>query len=70
MDKNAIWEAVKEPLRLLALAIIPFLLVYFGQINAEWAVALTVVLRFVDKLLHEIGKETNNESLAKGITRF
>ena len=79
MDKNAIWEAIKEPLRLLVLAVIPFLLLYFGTINAEWAVTLTVVLRFIDKLLHELGKQeeaTNNTKfpttsvLTGGLTRF
>jgi hypothetical protein len=70
MNKTILWEAVKEPLRLLVLAIIPIVLVYFQAINAEWATLIVVVLRFVDKLLHELGKEKENESLEKGITRF
>jgi len=31
---------------------------------------LTIALRFVDKLLHEIGKKTEQLFLAKGLTRF
>ena len=70
MNKNAIWEAVKEPLRLLVLAVIPIVLVYFQAINAEWATLIVVVLRFADKLLHEVGKENGSENLEKGLTRF
>lgn len=70
MNKNAIWEAVKEPLRLLVLSIIPLILVYFQTINAQWAALIVVALRFVDKYLHELGKENENENLKKGIVRF
>lgn len=70
MNKNAIWEAVKEPLRLLVLAVIPLVLVYFQAINTEWAILIVGALRFVDKLLHEIGKENGDENLTKGIVRF
>lgn len=70
MNKNAIWEAVKEPIRLLVLSIIPLILVYFQTINAQWAALIVVALRFVDKYLHELGKENENENLKKGIVRF
>ncbi len=74
MDSKVLWEAVKEPLRLLVLAVIPFLLVYLGAINAEWAAVLILVLRFIDKYLHELGKEestkTEESTLLKGLTRF
>jgi len=70
MDKKAIWEAVKEPLRLLAMAIVSLLITHFSGLPYEWAGALTVLLRFIDKLLHEIGKARENESLIKGLTRF
>jgi hypothetical protein len=65
-----IWEATKDPLRLLVLAIIPFILVYFETINTQWAVVITVVLKYIDKILHEIGKETGSENLTKGLVRF
>ncbi len=70
MNKTVLWEAVKEPLRLLVLAVIPIVLVYFQAINAEWATLIVIVLRFVDKLLHEVGKENGSENLEKGLTRF
>jgi hypothetical protein len=70
MTKEVIWESVKEPLRLLVLAVIPLLVVYFGGLSYEWAAALVVALRFVDKLLHNLGKEQENELLTRGLTRF
>ena len=68
--RNAIWEATKEPLRLLVLAVIPFVIAYFSALDYQWAVVATVVLRWLDKVLHEIGKETKSEGLTAGITRF
>lgn len=70
MTKEVIWEAIKEPLRLLVLAIIPIVLVYLGTIDTQWALVLIVILRFVDKLLHELGKAKENELLELGLTRF
>ena len=74
MTKEIIWEAIKEPLRLLALAIIPVSLVYVQGLSYEWAGVLIFILRFIDKLLHEQGKllaDKNGESLLeKGLTRF
>ena len=65
-----LWEATKDPLRLLVLAIIPFILVYLEAINAQWAVTITVVLKYIDKILHEVGKETGNKVLTRGLTQF
>jgi hypothetical protein len=74
VNKEALLEAIKEPLRLLVLAVIPFLLEYFGKIGTEWAIVLVIILRFVDKYVHELGVEqstTKVESpLVTGITRF
>jgi hypothetical protein len=71
MDKyKPIIEAVKEPLRLLVLALIPFALAYVEVIDTNLAFAITVGLRYLDKQLHESGKENGNESMAKGIVRF
>lgn len=67
---SSIWEASKEPLRLLVLALIPCLLTYFADLPYEWAGFIVLVLRFVDKLLHEYGKENDNEKLTTGLTRF
>ena len=70
MDKHALWTGVKEPLRILILAVIPFLVAYFAEFNYEWAVVATLVLRFLDSYLHTLGKARNNPTMVKGITRF
>jgi hypothetical protein len=74
MNKEIIWKAVKEPLRLLVLAIVPFAITFFTEIDTQWAIGATVVLRFADKFLHEIGKEKSTKKaeskLVKGIVRF
>lgn len=70
MNRQALIEAIKEPLRLLVLAVIPFAAMYFTELGTEWALLIVVVLRFIDRYLHELGKETNREVLVKGITRF
>ena len=72
--KNALWEATKEPLRILVLAVIPFGIAYFTELDYQWAVFATFLLRYLDKVLHEIGKEESTKSkdnvLVKGLTRF
>jgi hypothetical protein len=74
MNLEILWEAVKEPLRLLVLAIIPSLLVYFGAINTEWAAIILLVLRFIDKWLHEYGKSVSTKKeeseYITGLVRF
>lgn len=71
MEKYApILKAIKEPLRLLILALLPFALAYFEVIDTNLAISITVGLRFLDKALHEVGKESGNESVAKGLVRF
>jgi len=69
-DKSALWEGIKEPLRILVLAIIPFGIAWLGGINYEWAMIATAILRFIDKYLHQIGKQTNNKTFARGLTQF
>lgn len=58
VQKEALINAVKEPLRLLVLALIPFLLSYFGAFNETWAILITLVLRGIEKYLYE-RKSTN-----------
>lgn len=70
MNKELIWTAVKEPLRILALAIIPFGLAYFQIIDTQWAIMITVLLRIADKILHDVGKVAEDKFLEGGITRF
>lgn len=70
MRKEALWKAVKEPLRLLVLALIPFGVAYFSELNYEWAIFAVVVLKFIDKYMHEYGKIIKNDLVTKGLTRF
>jgi hypothetical protein len=74
MTKSLLWEAVKEPLRLLVLAVIPLLLAYLGTLSYEWAGVLIVLLRLIDSIMHEVGKvettKTVESPLLTGLTRF
>jgi len=71
---NALWEAVKEPLRLLAMAVVSFGVTELATLPYEWIPVLVLMLRFTDKLLHQIGKENSTtkekSSLTGGLTRF
>lgn len=77
-ERKKVMEALKEALlemaRVIVLAILPVLVTMIETGQASWRVLFTVAvvagLRFVDKLLHELGKEQNNESLTLGLTRF
>lgn len=70
IDKKVLWEAVKEPLRLLVLSVIPLLLAYFTQLSWEGAGTIIVILRLIDSYMHEVGKKTDEDSLILGLTRF
>lgn len=63
-DWKPVLEALKEPVRLLVLAVIPFAIAYFTEVDYSWAGVALVVLRFVDKWLHKSGVAE------KGLTRF
>ena len=63
IDKKALWEAIKEPLRLLVLAILPFAITFVGGYDMWWAYMGVLLLRGLDKYLHKSG-------VKKGLTRF
>jgi len=67
---KTLWEAAKEPLRLLVLSVLPVLITSLNELSYWWAALAIVLLRLLDSVLHEVGKETNNETLTKGLTRF
>ena len=73
-QKEAIVEAVKELLRVVLLAVVPFLIagIENGSLNARavGVVALLALLRGIDKLVHEWGKATKNVAMEGGLTRF
>jgi hypothetical protein len=72
MSKSALWEAIKEPLRILVIALIPLLINWLsGQPwNTEFITLTVIVLRAIDKILHDYGKEAGNTTLEGGLTRF
>jgi hypothetical protein len=72
MDWKVLFEAVKEPLRLLLLALITWLITYIipGVQDPTWNAVLLLVLRFIDKWLHEWGKATENTIATRGLTQF
>jgi hypothetical protein len=65
-----LFEACKEPLRLLVLAVIPVLIAQIGNLDFTWAIYATIILRFIDKYLYELGKANKNETLTRGLTQF
>lgn len=69
MDKKALWEAIKLPLRVFVLSILPFLTAYFTGLGVNWAVGLSAVLVALDKYLHIVWKENKNIK-ANGLIPF
>lgn len=69
---KALWEAVKEPLRWFVIALIPVLINWIsGQPwNVEAIGVVIAVIRIVDKMLHDYGKEVGNTTIEGGLTRF
>lgn len=72
MDKAALWEAVKEPLRWLVIAILPIFINWIsGQPwNPELIGVAIAIIRIIDKMLHDYGKESGNSTVEGGLTRF
>ena len=70
----ALKEGLKEAIRVTLMAIVATTIEQLstGEINykALGIVAGITLLRFVDKVLHEIGKDTTNTILKGGLTRF
>jgi hypothetical protein len=67
---TALWETSKEPLRYLVIAIIPVLLTYLGKVDAQWAIIAIIVLRLIDKFLHEYKSTIETEGEYKGLVGF
>lgn len=86
MLKKVFIEAVKEFCRFLLVglsaSIIPAVLMGIdttvGSFAINWVLVLALVVatvlgalvKAIDKFLHEWGKETENDGLTKGLTRF
>lgn len=68
---NVLLESLKEPARIALLAIVAWLFtVVVPQVPKQYVPVLTLVLKLVDEYLHQIGKETKNDTLVTGLTRF
>lgn len=69
---RSLWEATKEPLRLLLLALVSTLIVHFTSVpQPEVTITIMVIgLKTIDRFLHTWGKETDNDQLLTGLTRF
>jgi hypothetical protein len=68
MNWTLIWQAVKEPLREIVLAILPVVMATIAPNTAPWAVGLYLILRFIDQVLHEMWKD--NPTNPNGLIRF
>ena len=75
-DKIPKWliEAVKEFFRVMLLAVIPVVIQMLQDGQICWKtvgiIALIAGLKFIDKMLHELGKDKDSKKLVKGLTRF
>lgn len=68
---SVLWESLKEPLRILLLGIVSWLVtVVVPQIPAQYIPVITLILKLVDEYLHQVGKDTKNDALLTGLTRF
>ena len=70
----AIVEGIKQSLRIALMAVIPVAITMLnkGQIDLKQLAIVggVAILSFIDKTLHKYGKETDNERLVTGLTRF
>jgi hypothetical protein len=71
---DAFKEAGKEALRLALISIIPIIVDGLANEALNWRTVAIIggiaLLRSVDKFLHKLGKDSNDPSLSKGLTRF
>lgn len=69
---KVLFESAKEPLRIFVLAIIPTIISYLSTSGFDPLIVSigTVILRFIDKFLYEMGKANGNTVLEGGLTRF
>lgn len=70
MNKKVLWESIKEPLRLAIMLIIGEAVVYVSGLPQPYAPVIALVLRGIDKFLHELGKVKDNDTLKRGLTQF
>lgn len=69
-DLKILWEALKESLREIVMAILPGVLVYLKASDTTFAIIFYLIIRGLDSWLHEKGKVEKREVLKTGLTRF
>jgi len=68
---GVLWESAKEPLRIILFALVSWSLTEIvPQIPKEFIPVVTLILKFIDELLHQWGKVTENKTLLTGLSRF
>lgn len=67
MNWQPLIEGLKEPLRLVVLAIISWLITYVlpGVQDPTWNAVILLVLRAIDKIAHEYGKSDDSRLVSK-----
>jgi hypothetical protein len=72
MSKDILLEVIKEPLRLLIISLLPLVINWIsGQPwNTEFISIAIIIIRAIDKILHDYGKVVGNTTLEGGLTRF
>ena len=69
-----IQKALLEAGRVIVLAVVPVIILGLEDgvmdMRLIWVTGAIALLRFVDKLAHEVGKTNSDSKLIKGITRF
>ena len=72
--KSPLLEGIKEFFRVVLLAILPVAVASVESGQADWKLIWTVGaiagLRFIDKVLHIMGKEQDNSLMKRGLTLF
>lgn len=71
MNWKLLFEYLKEPMRWLLIAIIAWVIdAIVPVMKPEYVPYVMIVLRFVDKWLHDIGGTIDSDTLKGGLTRF
>lgn len=69
IDWSSLYETVKEPLRLLIMALIGWVISQLAKTDQTLTVAIvTVLLKTADKVIHDFGKDNDRKKLSKGLT--
>ena len=69
--KDSVWEAAKEAGRVALLAVISWGIAKLAILpESETVLIGTILLRALDKWLHELGGSTKNDLLVGGLVRF